>query len=139
MILLDTNVLSALMRERPDAAVLGWMDRQNPLGVWTTSVTVFDIRYGLSRIPDGRRRRALEGAFGDLLREEFQGRVAVFDRAAADAAGALAARREAAGRNVDFRDTMVAGIALARRGRVAIRNVPHFDDLANGVVSPWEA
>lgn len=139
MILLDTNVLSALMRDPPEAAVLAWADRQDSGALWITSITVFEVRYGLARMPSGRRRAALEGALADMLREEFAGRVATFDRAAAEAAGELAAHREAAGRTVDIRDAMIAGVALTRRAVVATRNSRHYDDLATGIVNPWSA
>jgi len=137
VILLDTNVLSALMRDPPDAAVVGWLDAQAPEQVWTTSVNAFEVRFGLARMAEGRRRRALEAAFEALLRDDLAGRVAPLDRTAAEAAGLLAARREAAGRIVDVRDTLIGGIALARRMAVATRNVRHFDDLGTGVLDPW--
>jgi hypothetical protein len=139
VILLDTNVLSALMRDPPDAAVVAWLDGQAPDEVWTTAVTVFEVRFGLARLPDGRRRRALEEAFEGLVREDLEGRVAPVDAAAAHAAGRLAARRQAAGRTVDVRDTLIGGVALARRAAVATRNARHFDDLETGVVDPWAA
>ncbi len=137
MILLDTNVLSALMRDPPDAAVVGWLDAQVPEQVWTTAVSAFEVRFGLARMAEGRRRRELEVAFEALLRDDLAGRVASLDRAAAEAAGLLAARREAAGRTVDVRDTLIGGIALARRMAVATRNVRHFDDLETGILDPW--
>ena len=139
MILLDTNVLSALMRDPPDAAVITWLDRQDPARIWTTAVTVFEVRFGLARMAEGRNRAALEAAFEGLLRDDLAGRVALLDRAAAEAAGALAARRETAGRTVDVRDTLIAGIALARRAVVATRNVRHYADLGAGVIDPWAA
>lgn len=138
MILLDTNVLSALMREPADATVIAWLDRQVPEEVWTTALNVFEIRFGLSRLPEGRRRRLLEAAFEALLDEDLQGRIAGLDAAAATEAGRLAARREAAGTPVDVRDTLIAGIALARRAVVATRNLRHFTDLPAGSVNPWE-
>lgn len=137
MILLDTNVLSALMRDPPDPAVIVWLDRQNSDEIWTTAVTVFEVRFGLARMSEGRKRRDLQVAFEGLLREDLAGRIAPFDRAAADAAGQLAARREAAGRPVDVRDTLIAGIALHRRANVATRNIRHYDDLETGVINPW--
>jgi len=137
VILLDTNVLSALMRDPPDAAVVGWLDAQVPEQVWTTAVSAFEVRFGLARMAEGRRRRELEVAFEALLRDDLAGRVASLDRAAAEAAGLLAARREAAGRTVDVRDTLIGGIALARRMAVATRNVRHFDDLETGILDPW--
>jgi toxin FitB len=137
VILLDTNVLSALMRDPADAAVVAWLDRQVSDEVWTSAVNVFEIRFGLSRLPDGRRRRALEEAFEGLLRDDLAGRVAVLDAAAAVEAGHLAARRELAGSVVDMRDTLIGGIALARRAIVVTRNVRHFADLPTGAVDPW--
>ena len=137
MILLDTNVLSALMRDPPDAAVVRWLDEQVPERVWTTAVNAFEVRFGLARLAEGRKRRALEEAFEAVLRDDLAGRVAPIDRAAAEAAGLLAARREAAGRTVDVRDTLIGGVALARRAAVATRNVRHFDDLETGVLDPW--
>lgn len=137
MILLDTNVLSALMRDPPDATVITWLDEQ-AAEIWTTSVTVFEVRFGLARMAPSRKRAALERAFHDMLGADFAGRVAPLDRAAAEAAGVLAARREAGGCRVDVRDTLIAGIAVARRAVVATRNVRHYDDLETGVLNPWD-
>jgi predicted nucleic acid-binding protein len=139
VILLDTNVLSALMRDPPDAAVVAWLDGQVPDEVWTTAVSVFEVRFGLARLREGRRRGALEEAFEELLREDLAGRVAPVDAAAAEAAGRLAARRQSAGRAVDVRDTLIGGVALAQRAAVATRNARHFDDLETGVLNPWAA
>ena len=138
MILLDTNVLSSLMRVEPDAAVIKWLDRQPPESVWTTSITVFETRFGLALLTAGKRRKALENAFESLLEDDLENRVIGFDAAAADKAAALAAERRKAGRPVDLRDTLIAGIALARRAVIATRNVRHFQDLAVSVVDPWQ-
>lgn len=137
MILLDTNVLSALMRMRPDEVVVGWLDGQPSESIWTTAVTVFEIRFGLELLSGGRRRKALEAAFETMLRDDLGGRVAAFDSAAADEAAKLAARRQRRGRPVDLRDTQIAGIALARRAALATGNVRHFDGLDVNVVNPW--
>jgi predicted nucleic acid-binding protein len=139
VILLDTNLLSALMQTVPDPVVLAWLDRQPPEEVWTTTINVFEIRFGLSRLAEGRRRRMLEESFALLLREDLGGRVAPFDMAAAAEAGLLAARREAAGRPGEIRDTMIGGIAIARRAVLATRNTRHFSDLGTEVVDPWSA
>ena len=139
MIILDTNVLSALMRTTPEPAVVAWLDRQPAESVWITSITLFEARLGLALLPKGRRRQALENAFDVLLEQDLENRVLDFDRAAAAAAAALAAERLKAGRPVDMRDTQIAGIALARRATIATRNVKHFQNLKAGVVNPWEA
>ena len=137
MIILDTNVLSTLMRKAPDAAVVAWLDRQPAESIWITSITLFEARLGLALLPAGRRRRALEGAFERLLAEALENRVLDFDSAAAVESARLAAKRQAAGRSIDMRDTQIAGIALARHAMLATRNVRHFEDLDVPVVNPW--
>jgi predicted nucleic acid-binding protein len=102
LILLDTNVLSALMLAEPDPVIVRWLDRLDPRSVWTTAITVFEIRYGLEKRGPGRKTRDLEEAFSALIREDLDGRVAPVDGAAAEAAAKLAGRRGAAGRVVDF-------------------------------------
>ena len=136
MIILDTNVLSALMRQTPDAPVVAWLDRQPAESVWITSVTLFEARLGLALLPKGRRRQALETAFAQLLKEDLEDRVLDFDSAAATEAALLAAARQKSGRPVDMRDTRIAGIALARRATLATRNVRHFQDLRVPVINP---
>ena len=137
MIVLDTNVLSELMRSFADPAVVAWLDRQPRTSIWTTSITVLEIRYGLQILATGRRRSALMSAFERLVSEKMDGRIAPFDSAAAEHAGELMAIRHKKGRPGDLRDTMIAGIVLARRGTLATRNTPHFDDLEVSVVNPW--
>ena len=137
MIVLDTNVLSALMRG--ERHVVDWMDRQAAESVWTTSVTLFEARVGLALLPRGRRRSALEASFARVIDEDLECRVLDFDHAAASEAAPLAAERQKAGRPVEIRDTLIAGIALARRGTIATRNVQHFADLKVPVVDPWQA
>ena len=138
MIILDTNILSALMRTRPEAAVVSWLDRQPAESVWITSITLFETRFGLALLPAGKRRRNLEAAFAQLLKEDLENRVLDFDSAAAAEAASLAATRQKAGRAVDMRDTQIAGIALARRATLATRNVRHFADLNVQVIDPWD-
>jgi toxin FitB len=136
MILLDTNVLSAMMRRDPPASVIGWLDRQAASSIWTTAITVFEIEYGLRRLPAEKRRTRLEDAFRCALLEDFGGRIVSFDTEAARAAGAISAELEAAGRPVEIRDVQVAGIARARNAVVATRNTQHFE-FANRTVDPW--
>lgn len=137
MIILDTNVLSALMRRAPDPAVLAWLDAQPPLSIWVTTITLFECQFGFALMPAGRRRQALETAFEALLTQDLDQRVLAFDSAAATQAAALAAQRQLAGRPVDMRDTQIAGIAQARRATLATRNAKHFEGLSVPVVNPW--
>jgi len=139
VILLDTNVLSALMRSEPDRAVVRWLDAQPPESVWTTSITVFEIRFGLELLATGRRRRRLEEAFAKALSEEFDNRVVDFDRPAAEAAGRIAAERRRAGRPVEMRDVQIAGITSARRATLATRNLRHFEGIGLDLLDPWSA
>jgi predicted nucleic acid-binding protein len=139
MIILDTNVLSALMLTKPDEVVAAWIDHQARTSVWTTTITVFEIRYGLAVMPVGRRRTDRVLAFERLVQETLDHRILSFDKAAADEAAVLMAARQQSGRASEWRDTMIAGIALAQRATLATRNVRHFDDLPVPVVNPWES
>ena len=126
------------MRREPETAVVVWMDQQPAESIWITSITLFEARYGLALLPNGRRRKALETAFEALLAEDLEGRVLDFDRSAAEAAAVLAADRQRDGRVIDVRDTQIAGIVIARRAKLATRNVKHFADLGAEIVNPWE-
>ena len=137
MIILDTNVLSALMRQVPDPPVVQWLDLQAPQSIWITSITLFESRLGLALVPDGRRRRALESAFARLLEDDLENRVLPFDSDAALQAATLAAERQRTGRTVDIRDTQIAAIAQARRANLATRNLRHFEGLTVAVINPW--
>jgi len=137
MIILDTNVLSALMQQQPDPQVVAWLDDQPAESIWLSSITVFEARYGLALLPAGRRKDLLEQRFEELVQDDLQNRVLLFDINAAAHAAQLAADRKTRGRPVDMRDTFIAGIALARRATLATRNVGHFDDLSVPVVNPW--
>ncbi|MGB7566078.1 MAG: type II toxin-antitoxin system VapC family toxin [Prochlorococcaceae cyanobacterium] len=118
MILLDTNVISALMQSRPDPGVVGWLDDQNAREVWLPSVVVFELRYGVDLLPVGRRRRSLQQGLDQLLEQLVQ-------------------ERQARGRPVDLRDTLIAGIALARGAQLATRHARHFSDTTIGLINPF--
>ncbi|HTR71052.1 MAG TPA: type II toxin-antitoxin system VapC family toxin [Mycobacteriales bacterium] len=138
MIILDTNVLSALMRDRPDAAVITWLDKQPAESIWTTAITVLEVRTGLELLRASRRRTQLESAFDELLRDDLDGRVLAFDTAAANAAGVAVAAAQRRGKSAEIRDYQIAGIALARRATLATRNGRHFEPLGVTVVDPWD-
>ncbi len=139
MILLDTNVISALMRPEPETLVVKWLDRQPRASVWITSITVMEIRYGLQIMPKGRRRETMTQLLERMLAEKIEGRVAAFDTAAAEQTGDLMASRKAKGRIGESRDTMIAGIAMATGATLATRNTGHFADLSVPVINPWTA
>ncbi|HTQ21720.1 type II toxin-antitoxin system VapC family toxin [Mycobacterium sp.] len=137
MILLDTNVLSALMQQASDPAVVHWLDEQPAKSIWTTAVTVFEIRTGIELLERGRRRKRLEQAFSQLLAEDLEGRVQPFDQPAALAAGPIAAAVQRAGQPVEIRDVQIAGIATARHAVLATRNTRHFEATSVSLVNPW--
>jgi len=137
VIVLDTNVLSALMQQQPDAQVVAWLDRQAAESIWISTVTLFEARYGLALLASGRRKKLLLERFEQFLEDDLESRVLSFDTQAANLAAQLAAERKARGRPFDMRDTFIAGIALARRATLATRNTRHFDDLSTPVVNPW--
>jgi predicted nucleic acid-binding protein len=138
MIILDTNVISALMLREPDKKVIDWLDGQAPESIWTTSISVFEIRFGLEILDEGNKKKLLKNAFNLAMSEEFSGRILDFDNRAASEAAILAADRRKSGRSVEFRDTMICGIARARHASVATRNVKHFQDTEVRVINPWE-
>lgn len=138
MILLDTNVLSALMRPEPERIVIDWLDSQPAESVWTTSVTVFEIRFGLEILPSGRRRRMLEELFKNVLREDLEDRVVSFDESAAEQSALIAAAQRRIGSAIEIRDVQIAGIAIARNATLATRNVKHFQGLGAELVNPWD-
>jgi hypothetical protein len=129
-------VISALMRQSPDQAVVAWLDEQPRDSIWVTSITVLEVRFGLEVMPAGRKRAALLRRFDSLL-DAIGGRIAAFDAEAAEHAGSLMARRQREGRPVELRDTMIAGIMLARHSILATRNTTHFQDAGISLVNPW--
>jgi predicted nucleic acid-binding protein len=105
--------------------------------IWTTSITIFEIRFGLQCMATGKRRTTMLTLFDRLQNDLMQQRVAHFDSAAAQHAAELMAARQKKSRPIDLRDTMIAGIVLATRATLATRNVRHFEDIASSVINPW--
>jgi predicted nucleic acid-binding protein len=137
MIILDTDVLSDLMRQARDPAVVGWLDRQSRFSVWSTSITVLEIRFGIALLPLGARRTQLERAFERTVEEKIEERIVPFDTIAAEATAILMAEPRQRGSSGELRDSMIAGIIIAHRATLATRNARHFADLPVPVVNPW--
>jgi predicted nucleic acid-binding protein len=138
LIILDTNVLSALMQEVPERRVVGWVDRQPQGSIWTTAITVLEIQAGLRLIPMGEERAEASQKFERLLDSIFH-RIAVFGEEAARKSANLAALQQKKGHAGDLRDCLIAGIVLAHNATLATRNVTYFSDIAARVVNPWVA
>lgn len=138
MIVLDTNVISELMRPAPSDRVIEWLDRQPPEAIWLSSISVLEIRFGLELLVDGARRLRLEQAFDAVLVQDLAERVLTFDAPAADHTARLAATVRRAGRSMELRDAMIAGIALRHGARLATRNLRHFEHVGMELENPWK-
>jgi hypothetical protein len=137
MIVLDTNVLSELMRPKPSARVVAWVAKQPAVELFTTAVTEAEIFYGIELITKGKRRAGLLAAAEAMFAEDFMGRVFAFESYAARAFSEIAAHRRALGRPISHADAQIAAIARARGAKLATRNVADFEDCGLEVLDPW--
>jgi len=137
MIVLDTDVASGLMRPNRDTRLVSWFDAFPPESMWLTAITVYELRYGVEALPEGRRRDRLDREINSALADDFRGRVLPLDEAAAAIAASLAVSRKRQGRSIEIRDTLIAGIVLSRRAELATRNIRHFSDLDVPVIDPF--
>jgi toxin FitB len=138
MIVLDTNVISELMRPRPNGGVLAWVDAQTE-NLWTTAVTLQEIVYGISRGKDVTRREILQRAFETAFPLVIGPRVLPLDTAAGRAAGLIAAQREKNGTPIGIADAQIAGIVRVNSATLVTRDVDDFSALGLTIVNPWEA
>lgn len=137
MIVLDTNVLSELMRPRPAACVMRWVDRLPAGEIAVTAVTAAELMHGVERLDGGARRRELAGTVGALLGDDLEGRILGFDGDAAGAYALLVAERERRGRPIGIADAQIAAICLTRGAMLATRNVRDFEATGVTVLDPW--
>ncbi|KAG0163893.1 hypothetical protein DFQ28_011034 [Apophysomyces sp. BC1034] len=127
------------MRALPDAGMLAWLDRQASHALSLTAVTVAELRYGIERLPEGRRKAALHKAERAMLEQDFAGRVLAFDETAALHYGPLVAVREAMGRPISLADAQIAAICQCHGASLATRNGRDFEAIGLEVVDPWHA
>jgi toxin FitB len=139
VIVLDTNVLSAVMRPVPAAEVLRWMGSHPASRLFTTAITQAEILYGLQLLPKGKRRTALESAIGAIFEEDFAGRILPFDSDAAHVFAEIAVARRATGRPIAQFDAQIAAIARSRGAELATLNTRDFEHCGITVVNPWSA
>ena len=135
--LLDTNVVSELMRESPEPAVARWVSGHPVEDLFLSAVSEAELRYGAAILPFGRRRETLFFKIEAMLSDAFEDRVLPFDSDAARAYGHIAAARRSVGRPVASADCQIAAIAMAGRMRLATRNVRDFEDMGVEIVNPW--
>ena len=139
MIILDTNVLSEVMRPAPSARVLSWLAGEPASGLFTTTITQAEILYGIELLPKGRRRKALESAVEAMFEEDFRDRILPFDSSAARVFPKIAAARWASGCPLTQFDAQIAAIARVHGATVATRNTADFENCEVEVVNPWSA
>jgi predicted nucleic acid-binding protein len=137
MIVLDTNVVSELMRPTPAPAVLQWISGRAAASLYTTSVTQAEILHGVLSLPTGRRRRHIEAAAEAMFKEDFAGRILAFDSDAARPYAELVSERRRRGRPISQFDAQIAAIARVAGAVVATRNVADFENCGVSVVDPW--
>jgi toxin FitB len=137
VILLDTNVLSELMKAAPNQAVLAFVNGVPAMALFTSAITQAEILYGIALMPEDKRRDALLTAARTALDNHFRGRVLPFDGAAAEAFAAIAAGRRESGRPISQADAQIAAIAKSRGAALATRNAADFDDCGVSIINPW--
>ncbi len=138
MIVLDTNVISELLRPQPANQVETWLAEQDGAEIYFTTVGEAELRHGVALLPEGKRRSTLLQSIEDILNEDFFGRILSFDRAAAYAYAAIASERRAAGRPISQFDCQIAAIARANQAAIATRNTDDFGGCGIVVVNPWD-
>lgn len=136
MIVVDTNVISEVMRPSPSRVVQDWMTTRSRERRCATAVTLAEIRYGIERLPAGRRRALLEAAAEEIF-VTFEARILAFDAAAAVHYASIASAREATGRPVEPFDAQIAAICRAHGAALATRNVKDFAGLGVDLIDPW--
>jgi predicted nucleic acid-binding protein len=137
MVLLDTNIVSELMRAAPDAGVQGWVREQPRSDLFICAITEAELRLGVALLPDGRRRTALARDVEGMIAEDFAGRVLPFDSPAAAAYAAVVTERRSAGRPIASADAQISAIARSHGAAVATRNVRDFEGCGIEVIDPW--
>ncbi|WP_416408288.1 type II toxin-antitoxin system VapC family toxin [Agrobacterium rosae] len=138
MIVLDTNVISEILRPHPARSVLDWFARRSSASLFTTTVTEAEILYGLRLLPEGRRRKELEIAILPIFSEDFRGRVLPFDSDAANVYANIATDRRRIGRPISQFDAQIAAIAISRGAMLATRNIGDFERLPIEIINPWD-
>ena len=137
MIVLDTNVVSELMRPSPSASVVEWVANQAVTNLYLSTVSEAELRYGVEILPTGQRRDRLLAEVEGMLREDFAGRLLPFDSDAAQAYAQVAAGRRAAGYPINHADCQIAAIARSRQADIATRDVNGFEGCGIDVINPW--
>ncbi|PAU77869.1 VapC toxin family PIN domain ribonuclease [Halovibrio salipaludis] len=137
MIVLDTNVISELMRPAPDERVVQWLDLQSPENVAVTAITVAEILFGIERLPEGKRRTTFAEAAASLFETEFSGRILPFDSHSAGFYAMEVATAESQGKTVSMADAQIAGVCMSNDAALATRNIRDFEAFPLNLINPW--
>ena len=138
MILIDTNIISEMMKPVPDKIVLEWIDQQEATELFISTITLAEISYGLNVLPDGIRRESLNRAFTNAILESFTGRILAFDEFAAYQYGKIMGHRKKLGKHLGVPDGQIAAIAAVHNAKVATRNVCDFVYCGLQLINPFE-
>ena len=139
MIVLDTNVLSEIMRAKPDPVVLDWLDAQQPDDLWLNSVVAAELLFGVARLPEGARKQQLALAVSAMLEQDFAAQILSFDLSAASVYAVMLAERERIGASMAIADAQIAAICLSRDATLATRNTRHFEGVGLSLMNPWDS
>ena len=139
MIVLDTNVVSEPLKPKPDAAVLNWLDAQEPQTLYITTINLAELLAGIELMPAGRKRTALKSALGNHIMPLFEGRILQFDAKAAAVFAQINARVQSLGATISFADCAIAAIAQVNNFSVATRNLRDFKTTGVVLFNPWDA
>lgn len=139
MIVLDTDAFSELMEPEPEPSVRAWINRQDSRQIYITAITLYEVRYGIEILDDGKKRRGLESALLRTMIWPLEQRVLPFAEAAARSAAEITAKRRKAGRPIGMADAQIAGVVKANSAVLVTRNVDDFVGLDLSIVNPWEA
>lgn len=137
MIVIDTNVVSEMMKASPSLSVIRWLNRQDAAKLFITTVTIAEVTYGLESMPDGRRRAKLERGFERLISGGFRGRVLALDEASAREYGVLMGRRKRLGHPMSVLDGLIAAVTRTHGMALATRNTRDFDDCSLDLIDPF--
>lgn len=138
MIIVDTNVISEMMKSSPMASVISWLDRQEVTQLFITTVTIAEISYGINALSNGNRRRSLEDSFNKALNDAFKHRILSFDENSAHLYGKIMGNRKLLGRPLSILDGQIAAIALRHNFSIATRNTRDFADCEVALINPFE-
>lgn len=137
MIVLDTDVISEMMKSRPADAVARWYRRFSRRVLFTTSINCAEILAGIEMMPAGRRRAELTDEARAMFTAEFEGHILAFDHRAAQHYAEIVARRKRRGRRIDAMDAQIAAVTQAHGMGLATHNIKHFDGCGVDLINPW--